>query len=213
MPAVGWLPALTRATPPAPDKSKADMTISQSIARSASAFHEIVWPSLAPYMGEGSLDAVETMPDPHNQALDRQACVDHWITYRGCTYPVATRVRSASVVYNDFTIRRYSGGTESEYFKVSRAMERGAIYPVLSIVAYIDGTSVRSAAAVRTDLLWPMATHCGGTQLNGDDGNSFYTVPFAQFARNEICVIGPDAPLHLRRDIQPAPFIEETLWQ
>lgn len=192
------------------------MSVSLDKATSARLFVDVVWPALHPYIGGSAiLSDVESRTDAHSKQLDRQAGIDYWVTYDGGMYPVAARVRSAETVYNDFTIRKYSGEHESEWFKVARAIQRGALRPALHVIAYVDRDAVvRSAAAVRTDLLWAMAERLQLAPIyNGHDGNPFIAVPYTQFTKNEALVIGDKAPAHMRRDITPAPFIEETLWR
>lgn len=188
------------------------MTITESIQRNAALFESVVWPAMREHVGAGNIYSLEMRDDEHSRKLDMEAGIDSYIEYMGGLYPMATRVRRGTC-FNDFTIRRsIASGHDTEYQKVQRALERQSMHPRFQCTGYVDsGGNLRAAAFIETGVLWAMAARVTPTIHHNGDGTSFQAIAFDLFTRDEVCVIGPDAPRHLRRDMRP--FIEESTWR
>lgn len=168
------------------------MTVEQAITRSQAAFASIVWPRLAELLGDGQLIPVETVTDSTmTRVLDMLAGVDTWLVRAGDVYPVASRVQYGPTAWRTHTVRRrLVSGAATEYDKRLRAIRKGALYPSLTIQAYIDGDRLLAAAAVDTRHLMDKCQELEHQiRRNPADGSEFIFVGWDQCSPDLIHIV------------------------
>ena len=164
------------------------VTFATDLAQSSDCFDRLVWPVLAPLIGDGARVVIESTTDSTLAAdLDRLAGIDAWQIVRPHGMRgIASRVQATDRPWDTFTVRMSrSTGAETEYVKRIRAMDSGCgwLFPHLTIQAYVSTARDRllSVAAIRTEDLFKHVRDCtdGCTRkTNGHDGNRFAVVPW-----------------------------------
>lgn len=158
------------------------MNIRQSIARSAVAFRDVVWPEISDMMGGGDLVPVEAVTDSNMaDCLDWYAGIDAWLVRQPVMFGIASRVQFGGRAWDTFTVRasRPDGGPQ-ELQKRSKAIEIGALYPRYTVQAYLDGERVLSAAVVETTHLIELCYQHRSQQRRNPDGTWFRFVHWRQ---------------------------------
>lgn len=172
------------------------MTVQLSIKRSSDTFLNVVWPEIGPIFGNGQIIPVETVTDSHMaKMLDVCAGVDMWMLVGQSMYAVASRVQYGRTAWNTFTVRRslVSGG-RTEFHKRRDAITSGALFPKLTVQAYVDGDRLLSVAAVDTVHLFDVCEKHPEQRRRAPDGNEFLYVKWDQCAPGKIITHRPVQP-------------------
>lgn len=115
--------------------------VAAALTKSAAAFRDVVWPTLAADLGGGDLVPVESVASAaFAKDLDVLAGVDAWQVVRPSGMrPLASRVQAGWGRINTFTIR-YSlrSGARTEIDKRIDAIRDGYLYPAITVQAYLD---------------------------------------------------------------------------
>lgn len=146
-------------------------------------FEQSVWPSISDFCGGGEIVTMEVNVDRLADYFDKYAGVDVWqVTPCGQMRGLASRVQRVSAEmrpYNSFTVRaRRFNGAKTEHAKRKAAIEstRGALYPYLTIQAYVteDNNELMSAGVCKTADLFDYID-AGHSSENETTNASFYT--------------------------------------
>jgi hypothetical protein len=164
------------------------VNIRQSIARSAIAFRDVVWPEISDMMGGGDLVPVEDVTDSNMaDCLDWYAGIDAWLVQQPVMFGMASRVQFGGRAWDTFTVRASRpGGGAQELQKRARAIQIGALYPKYTVQAYLDGERLLSAAVVETTHLIDLCYEHRGQQRRNADGTWFRFVRWSQCDLNRI---------------------------
>lgn len=148
------------------------LDVERDLSASAKAFQEIVWPQYQPILG-GEIRHVESVSaQGFEKDLDTLAGIDAWQIHResGQIYGVGSRVQPVTrgippgaLPYNTFTIRlERHNGYETEYSKRLHAIERGALYPAITIHGYYCASqrTLLSSMSCKTRELFCLAEEC-----------------------------------------------------
>jgi len=115
--------------------------VAAALTKSAAAFRDIVWPSIAADLGGGDLVPVESVASAaFAKDLDVLAGVDAWqVVKLSGMRPLASRVQAGWGRINTFTIR-YSlrSGARTEIDKRIDAIRDGFLFPAITVQAYLD---------------------------------------------------------------------------
>ena len=154
--------------------------IRRDLTRSAQALADVVWPQISqPWFGGGEVVPVETATDVKiAKALDVFAGIDLWLLRKDGITPIASRVQFPDGrSYNTFTIRSWrKSGNDVELQRRLRALkevQRGYLFPHVTIQAYVDNNSNRliAAACVLTkDLFEHVDEYDDVTNRDGQSG-------------------------------------------
>lgn len=119
------------------------MTSQEAAAKSAADFRNVVWPSIAPHIGGGTITQCERSGHESAQLLDIESGID-WLHRDNANQVrgIASRVQWIPVgrkPYNSFTIRcRLASGGNTEADKRLRQIRNGSqLMPELTIQAYV----------------------------------------------------------------------------
>lgn len=174
----------------------AAVDVGAAIRRSSHTFAGIVWPVLGPRLGGGEIIPVETVTEGRMaELLDTVAGIDMWHVKGQQMYGLASRVQYGPTPWDSFTIRfRRRSGIPTEWEKRIRAIADGALFPYLTVQAYVDGDRLLSAAAVPTRHLILRSLQYIGSQrrTNYSDGSEFIYVNWNQLDPNLITRIGEE---------------------
>ena len=160
--------------------------VARDLSRSAKAFIDIVFPAVAPALGNGHLIPVESATDSRlAHQLDALAGIDAWhINTDEGIRGIASRVQVGPKDWRSFTIR-YSrrSGAETEYGKRLRAIHGQPaqwIFPYLTVQAYLaDWTGpLLSAAVARTSDIIKCIENGWCSEQPNKDGNSIFKIIF-----------------------------------
>jgi hypothetical protein len=171
--------------------------IQKAISRSSAAFLDIVWPQIGPVFGGGQIIPVETVTDSHMaKVLDTCAGVDMWLVLGDSMYGLASRVQWSDTPWDTFTVRRsLPSGVNTEYDKRRHAISSGALYPRLTVQAYVskDGGHLLSAAAIDTRHLIEMCDKYDHQRRTAPGGNQFIYVNWDQCDAGKVIIHRPVA--------------------
>lgn len=116
------------------------------MTESSYAFKTYVWPKVGPWCGEDRLEIVESSTATELvRDFDTFAGVDAWQLLDDCGFMrgVASRVQVGGTDWRTFTVRKSrSSGAKTEFAKRLEAIRKqreGALYPALTIHAYVSG--------------------------------------------------------------------------
>lgn len=169
------------------------LDVNRDLSRSSRVFVEIVWPAIAPILGEDSryVPVEGAMNRDIVRDLDTHAGIDGFQVgdSLGVMRGVATRVqwiRPGMTPYNTFTVRvKRPSGSMTEKDKRIRAILNdgyGILYPNLTIQAYLRDQSddLLSVGVVLTkDLFTCVQKHPSGQfKYAGNGGEKFEIYPF-----------------------------------
>lgn len=153
----------------------------QAIDQSCDLFDDVVKPALYDHL-DGTFYAVENTQNYVLDKLDMNAGIDY-LYFDGCgMYGVANRIQVSDVNWGTFTIRKNrKSGKRTEYAKRVEAIDKGYLYPQLTIQSYVDNDNnlLASAIAWTVDILKMIELGLCKTQITGYDQigrASFYAV-------------------------------------
>jgi hypothetical protein len=171
--------------------------IQQAISRSSTAFLDVVWPQIGPVFGGGQIIPVETVTDSEMaKLLDTRAGIDMWLVLGDSMYGLASRVQWSDTSWDTFTVRRsLPSGASTEFDKRRHAITSGALYPRLTVQAYVskDGSQLLSAAAIDTRHLIEMAERYDHQRRTAPGGNQFVYINWEQCEPGKVIVHRPVA--------------------
>ena len=151
--------------------------------KTAKDFRGYVWPKIKDALGGGQLFSVEGSEfDQFKFHLDRVAGVDAWQVNDEASIMrgLACRVQYVEKPFPTFTVRKSSSSTLTEYDKRVLAIQRGGLFPELTIQAYLSDymREVLGVYVCRTrDLIDTCKNHPGVPVVrNHVDGNEFFSV-------------------------------------
>lgn len=125
----------------------------EAIRKSADDFNRLVKP-IASVELHSDFKTVEGITDDEvTILLDRLSGIDAWCIHKNGIRGVGSRMQRTYKYFRTFTIRkRIQSGNETEYAKRKRAIEKGWLYPLLTVQAYatIDGSELRGFAFAKT---------------------------------------------------------------
>lgn len=140
--------------------------------RTSMACVDMARPVISKLLRGGRILPVEGSDDEVCKMLDVTCGTDYFQVYdkSGLVYGVASRVQYTKN-YRSFTIRKArQSGVETEFEKRKRAVERGGIYPVLTMQMYTDGQKIHGLAIVKTvDLIAFVDRGCAVERKTGTD--------------------------------------------
>lgn len=118
--------------------------IKRALSQSAEDFRSIVWPSIAPHIGGGELQPVESVTaEGFTKILDTLSGIDAWQVIDGQgVRGIASRVQRNNDDWGTFTIRLKTqrGSAETEFAKIERLTKRcklGFLHAGLVVQAYL----------------------------------------------------------------------------
>lgn len=158
---------------------------------------ETLWPLIGPLIGGGRYISLEDHSSDLAEALDQTSGIDGiQLLPGGGSLAIATRVQFGPQSWDSFTVRfSRTSGAETELAKRLRELERPELLaPYWTIQAYCtsEGEPL-SIGAIRTADLYPYIRaelasalqyrhHVIRVRENGDDGNCFLALDWAQLA-------------------------------
>lgn len=131
-------------------------------------FQRVVWPAIIRPIGGGELIHIESETAKGlTQKLDIHAGIDAWqiIKDDSIVRGVASRIQWGDKDWSSFTIRKSrDSGAKTEFRKRLEAIrgDRGAVYPHLTVQAYVSKRrtgDLVSVAIVKTEDLFLLAEH------------------------------------------------------
>ena len=118
--------------------------VKRALSQSAEDFRSIVWPSIAPHIGGGELQPVESVTaEGFTKILDTLSGIDAWQVIDGQgVRGIASRVQRDKDDWGTFTIRLKTqrGSSETEFAKIERITRRcklGFLHAGLVVQAYL----------------------------------------------------------------------------
>lgn len=127
--------------------------VMEAIRKSADDFNRLVKPIASIYL-RSTFKTIEGVTDDEvTMALDRLSGIDAWCFHKHGIRGVGSRMQRTHKYFRTFTIRKsIASGNETEYDKRKRAIEKGWLYPVLTVHSYatIDGSRLRGFAFAKT---------------------------------------------------------------
>lgn len=172
----------------------AQVDVRARITRSQETFRDSVWPHITARLGGGELIPVETVTDSDMAlALDTLAGVDMWWVISGQVYPIASRVQYGSTAWRTFTVRASRpSGAATELHKRRHAIETGALYPSLTVQAYVnpEGRLMAAAAVSTRHLIDRCSDLKDQRRVNPQDGSEFIYVQWDQCDADRIFIVG-----------------------
>lgn len=128
--------------------------------RQSMEFVRIAQPILKKILNGGEIMAVESQDNEICEMLDRTCGTDYFHVYKnlGLVWGVASRIQKYNPdrkerPFNSFTVRKArDSGAATEYEKRKTAIERGGVYPFLTMQAYINvkTNEIETLAIVKT---------------------------------------------------------------
>jgi hypothetical protein len=121
-----------------------NMQIKNALNQSAEDFRSIVWPAIAPHIGGGDLQPVESVTaEGFTKILDTLSGVDAWQVIHGQgVRAIASRAQRGFSDFGTFTIRMKTrhGSLETEFAKINRVTRlwrKGFLSAGLVVQAYL----------------------------------------------------------------------------
>lgn len=169
------------------------MSAVEAIKRSSHTFQHVVWPAISDIFGGAQIIPVETVTDSEmTRMLDVYAGVDMWMVLGDLMYPVASRVQYGPTAWDTFTVRySLASGNRTEYQKRRESIDRGSLYPRITMQAYVHDDRLLSVGWIRTDTLINLCERHMAQIRTAPGGNQFIWVDWNQCDPGAVTVYRP----------------------